>query len=135
MNKQMNNHHRMLNKVIDIIKSCGITSNTEDTMHYRKLEKDKSNCHIEIYGISYFPIKLKIAYAENEKSNQAERYTTQVNRWRDEATFIYSGLGWNKQSYKRVLSELKGMIGSDHVLTLEELTNWLNDCLKGKESH
>lgn len=125
MNNQINNHHLMLTKAIEIIINSGITSNTEDLIHYRKLTKDKGYCHIEIYGLSYFPLKLKLAYAENEKSNQAERYSAQVNRWKDEALFIYSGDGWKKQTYLRTLKELKTMIGCDHVIKLSELKQWI----------
>jgi hypothetical protein len=135
MNKPLQNHLKMKNKVITILEAAGVTSNQEDAYCYRKLSKDSDCCHFELYGFTHFPIKIKTAYAEDMSSNQAERNVTQICRMRDEVLFIYHGHGWKKQTYKRALSDIKGDIGTDHVFSLKEFEEWLIAKLEEKESH
>jgi hypothetical protein len=134
MNKPLNNHLKMLNDIMAVLERVGVTANQEDAYCYRKLSKDSDCCHFELYGFTHFPIKLKTAYAEDVSSNQAERYVTQISRMQDEVLFIYNGHGWKKQTYKRALSDIKGGIGTDHVLSLKEFEEWLIAKLEEKES-
>jgi hypothetical protein len=120
MNKPLQNHLKMKNKVITILEAAGVTSNQEDAYCYRKLSKDSDCCHFELYGFTHFPIKIKTAYAEDMSSNQAERNVTQICRMRDEVLFIYHGHGWKKQTYLRALRAIRLGIGADHVLNLNE---------------
>jgi hypothetical protein len=125
MNKPLNNHLKMINEIVTMLEKVGITSNYEDAYCFRKLSKDPDCCHIELYGFTYFPIKLKTAYAEDMSSNQAERYVTQINRIRDEILFVYHGYGWKKPTYLRALSDIRLGIGADHVLNFNEFEAWL----------
>jgi hypothetical protein len=134
MNKPLQNHLKMINDIVRVLEAVGVTSNQEDAYCYRKLSKDPDCCHIELYGFSHFPIKIKTAYAEDMSSNQAERYVTQIGRMRDEVLFIYHGYGWKKQTYKRALTDIKEGIGADHVLSLKEFEEWLIAKLEEKES-
>lgn len=134
INKPQQNHQLLISRIKAVIESSGISSNSDDVYHYKRLLSDKGHCHIELYGLTHFPIKLKTAYAESNKSNQAERYVTQVQRMRDEVFFIYDGDGWKKQTYKRALSDIKHFIGSCHVFTLREFEEWLKTKLVEKES-
>jgi hypothetical protein len=134
MNKPLQNHLKMINDIVRVLETVGVTSNQEDAYCYRKLSKNPDCCHIELYGFAHFPIKIKTAYAEDISSNQAERYVTQINRMRDEVLFIYHGDGWKKQTYLRALSEIKRGIGTDHVLSLKEFEEWLIAKLEEKES-
>jgi hypothetical protein len=133
MNKPLNNHLKMLNKIMAVLERAGITANQEDACCYRKLSNDADCCHFELYGFTHFPIKIKTAYAEDMASNQAERYVTQMSRIRDEAFFIYHGYGWKKQTYKRALCDIKRNIGADHVFNVQEFEEWLIDKLEEKE--
>jgi len=123
-----------MNDIVRVLEAVGVTSNQEDAYCYRKLSKDPDCCHIELYGFTHFPIKIKTAYAEDMSSNQAERYVTQISRMRDEVLFVYHGYGWKKQTYKRALSDIKRDIGADHVLSLKEFEEWLIAKIEEKES-
>jgi hypothetical protein len=134
MNKPLNNHLKMMNEIVTVFERVGITSNQDDSYCYRKLLKDPDCCHLELYGFTHFPIKIKTAYAEDMSSNQSERYVTQIGRMRDEVLFIYHGYGWKKQTYLLALSDIRRGIGADHVLNLKEFETWLKAKLVGKES-
>jgi hypothetical protein len=134
MNKPLQNHLKMINDIVRVLEAVGVTSNQEDAYCYRKLSKNPDCCHIELYGFTHFPIKIKTAYAEDMSSNQAERYVTQISRMRDEVLFVYHGYGWKKQTYKRALSDIKRDIGADHVLSLKEFEEWLIAKIEEKES-
>jgi hypothetical protein len=134
MNKPLQNHLKMIRDIVTVLEVVGVSSNQEDAYCYRKLSKDPDCCHIELYGFTHFPIKIKTAYAEDTSSNQAERYVTQVDRIRDEVLFIYDGYGWEKKTYSRSLSDIKRCIGEDHVLSLKEFEEWLIAKLEEKES-
>jgi hypothetical protein len=125
MNRPLQHHLKMLNELVAMMEAKGVTSNQEDAYCYRKLSKDPDCCHIELYGFVHYPIKIKTAYAEDIRSNQAERYVTQIGRMRDEVLFIYHGHGWKKQTYLRALSDIRLGIGADHVLNLNEFEAWL----------
>jgi hypothetical protein len=129
MNKSQQNHLKMMNDIVRVLEAVGVTSNQEDAYCYRKLSKDPDCCHIELYGFTHFPIKIKTAYAEDMSSNQAERYVTQLSRMQNEVFFIYKGLGWNKQNYKQALRDIKREIGIDHVFHLQEFKIWLENKL------
>jgi hypothetical protein len=124
---------KMISNITTMLEAAGVTSNQEDAYCYRKLSKDPDCCHIELYGFTHFPIKIKTAYAEDMGSNQAERYVTQMSRIRDEAFFIYHGYGWKKQTYKRALSDIERNIGADHVFNVQEFKEWLIAKLEEKE--
>jgi hypothetical protein len=134
MNKPLQNHLKMINDIVRVLEAVGVTSNQEDAYCYRKLSKNPDCCHIELYGYTHFPIKIKTAYAEDMTSNQAERYVTQISRMRDEVLFVYHGYGWKKQTYKQALSDIKRDIGADHVLNLKEFEEWLIAKIEEKES-
>ena len=119
----------MINDIVTVLETVGVTTNQENAYCYRKLSKDPDYCHIELYGFTHFPIKIKTAYAEDMSSNQAERYVTQISRMRDEVFFIYNGLGWNKRNYKQALKDIKSEIGIDHVFHLQEFKIWLENIL------
>ena len=129
MNKPLQNHLNMFNNIATMLEAEGVTTNQEDAYCYRKLSKNPDSCHIELYGFTHFPIKIKTAYAEDMSSNQAERYVTQISRMRDEVFFIYNGLGWNKKTYKRALSDIKRDIVADRVFHLQEFKIWLKNKL------
>jgi hypothetical protein len=133
MNKPLQNHLKMINNIVTILEVLGVTSNQEDAYCYRKLTKDPDCCHLELYGFTHFPIKIKTAYAEDISSNQAERYVTQIGRMRDEVLFVYDGHGWTKTSYKRALNDIRRDIGVDHVLHLNDFETWIKAKIKGTE--
>ena len=134
MNKPLQNHNNLIKHIKLILENCGLSSNQDDLYHYKRLTKDVHKCHIEIYGLTPFPIKIKTAFAEGMQSNQAERTVIQIQRIRDEIFFIYDGVGWKKQCYKKALSEIKQRIGSDHVFNIKEFESWLKTLIVEKEN-
>jgi thioredoxin-related protein len=126
MNKQLSNHERFRNAVKAVFDLYGIDNNSENTIHYKEIKKQKSCMHFELVGISTMPIYIKTAYAEDVRNNQAERYIGQLHDCFDEVIFIYGGDGWKQQKHLKVLSILKGFLGRDHVFSLADFKQWLS---------
>jgi hypothetical protein len=135
MNKQLTNHAMILKLTITTIEQSGITSNQDDDIYYLRLPKGRGYCHIELVGLTPYPLLIKTAYAEDFRNNQAIRYLGQLEQIPDEVLFIYAGYGWKKQSHLKVLGAIKHRLGSDHVFNLQEFETWLKTKLEEKESH
>lgn len=134
MDKQSRNHQFIVNSVIAILKKHGIDSDQSNETHYSRLNKDKDCCHLIIHGLTFYPLKVKTAFAESKMSNQADGYVTKINRMKDKVIFIYAGDGWRKQSYLWALGDITNNIGTDHVFNLQEFETWLKTKLAEKQS-
>jgi len=135
MDKQSRNHQLIVNSVIAALDKKGIGSDQTSDTYYSRLTKDKDCCHLIIHGLTFYPLKIKTAFAESKMSNQAEGYVTKINRMKDEVIFIYAGEGWRKQSYLWTLYDISNAIGTDHVFNLIQFEAWIKTKLKEKESH
>tara|TARA_R100000544_G_C2227255_1_gene61732 strand:- start:1295 stop:1702 length:408 start_codon:yes stop_codon:yes gene_type:complete len=135
MNKQLTNHAMMLKLTVTALEQSGIASNQDDDIYYQRLPKGRGYCHIELVGLTPYPLLIKTAYAEDFSNNQAIRYLGQLEQIPDEVLFIYAGFGWKKQSHLKVLAAIKKRLGSDHVFNLQEFETWLKTKLEEKESH
>lgn len=132
MDKQSRNHQLIVNSVIAILEKSHIGSDQINETYYSRLIKDKDCCHLIIHGLTFYPLKIKTAFAESKASNQAEGYVTKINRMKDEAIFIYAGEGWRKQSYLWALYDISNAIGTDHVFNLKQFEAWVINKLKEK---
>ena len=135
MNKQLTNHSMMLKLTTAVLEQSSITTNQDDDIYYIRLPKCLGYCHIELVGLTPYPLLIKTAYAEDFSNNQAIRYLGQLEQIPDEVLFIYAGHGWKKQSHLKVLTAIKRRLGSDHVFNLQEFEAWSKTKLKEKESH
>ena len=132
MNKQLTNHSMMLKLTLTALEQSGITSNQDDDIYFQRLPKGRGYCHIELVGLTPYPLLIKTAYAEDFSNNQAIRYLGQLEQIQDEVIFIYAGNGWRKQSHLKVLSAIKRRLGSDYVLNLQEFESHLKVKLEEK---
>jgi hypothetical protein len=132
MDKQSRNHQLIVRSVIAVLDKNGIGSSQNSDTYYSRLVKDKDCCHLIIHGLTFYPLKIKTAFAESKMSNQAEGYVTKINRMKDEVIFIYAGDGWQKQSYLWALYDINNAIGKDHVFNLKQFESWVVDKLKEK---
>lgn len=135
MDKQSINHNFIVKSVIEVLNKYEIDSDQNKETYYSRLAKDKDCCHLIIHGLTFYPLKVKTAFAESKMSNQAEGYVTKINRMKDEVIFIYAGDGWRKQSYLWALYDINESIGKDHVFNLKEFEGWVKSKLEEKESH
>ena len=132
MDKQYRNHKLIVNSVIEIFKKNNINSDQSNEIYYSRLIKDKDCCHLIIHGLTFYPIKIKTAFAQSKMSNQAEGYITKINRMKDDVIFIYDGDGWRKQSYLWAIHEISNSIGTEHVFKLNQFESWVKAKLEGK---
>lgn len=132
MDKQSRNHHFIVKSVIDILNRYNIGADENNEIYYFRLTKDKDCCHLIIHGLTFYPLKVKTAFAESKMSNQAEGYVTRINRMKDEVIFVYAGEGWRKQSYLWALYDISESIGKDHVFNLKEFEGWVKSKLEEK---
>jgi len=132
MNKQSRNHKFIVNSATAILEKLGIGSDTNNEIYYSRLTKDKDSCHLIIHGLTFYPLKVKTAHAEGNKSNQAEGYVTKINRMKDEVIFVYAGDGWRKLSYLWAIHDISNTIGTDHVFNLKQLESWIKTKLEKK---
>jgi|GEM_PF-7068685 len=132
MDKQSKNHQLMVNSVIAILEKNNIGSDQSNETYYSRLIKDKDCCHLIINGLTFYPLKVKTAFAESKSSNQAEGYITKINRMKDEVIFIYAGEGWRKQSYLWALYDISNSIDTNHVFNLKQFESWVEDKLEEK---
>jgi hypothetical protein len=132
MDKQSRNHQLIVNSVIAALDKNGIGTDETSETYYSRLIKDKDCCHFIIHGLTFYPLKIKTAFAESKMSNQAEGYVTKINRMKDDVIFIYAGEGWQKQSYLWALYDISNSIGTDHVFNLKQFESWIENKLKEK---
>ena len=132
MDKQSRNHQFIVNSATTILENLGVGSDTNNEIYYSRLTKDKDCCHLIIHGLTFYPLKVKTAFAESKMSNQAEGYVTKISRMKDEVIFIYAGDGWRKQSYLWAIHDISNAIGTDHVFNLKEFDSWIKTKLKEK---
>jgi hypothetical protein len=121
MNKQMENHVFLLAKLKSILIQCGIKNDKTNKVNF-EIPAKTTKCHLGINGLENQTIYIKTAYAESFSSNQALRYPAQVKKLANDKTiwFVFDGLGFNHNRYKECKSDIRGIIGVEQVMSVEQ---------------
>ena len=121
MNKQMKNHATLLAKLKTILIQNGISSDCSKEVFFDVPPKN-IKCHIGVYNLKSLPFYIKTAYAESFSSNQALRYPAQIEEMPTEVEiwFVYDGVGFDHNRYRRCKSKIKEIIGREQVMSVEQ---------------